>query len=290
MDHLASDFLSFTGFLKATPAEEGGRRIIYLEAGNEALDLQNEVVLAKALAESASYYLRYGNLDVDHVTQIGAAKGIPNYLSFEIGRPIDVRVDGPAVFVKGELFAGTGRAADMANQVWDSLTKLTPPARWYPSVGGAILDRVAEADPASGARRTIVRKVRWTNVGLSRTPVNPTVPTASTVPIGALAKCWGPAGLDLGKALTAGYGTDSAALTGGAALRRQTADPELQSYWDFRERMAGDVRARRVAPTAAAMHARAVETYRLGEAEAAEWIERFLSDLQSGLEKRKARQ
>ena len=287
MDLAANDFLSFTGFFKATPAEEAGQRVLYLEAANETRDYQNEVVLAKALAESSEYYLRYGNIDVDHVTQIGAKQGIPNYLGFEIGRPVDVRVDGPAVFVKALLYAGDNPAADMANQVWGSM-QLRPPARWYPSVGGAIQDRVPVIDHATGDRHSVVRKVRWTNIGLSKTPVNPAVPVASTVPLGTLAKSWGVAGLDLSKTLTAGYGTDSATLTGGAAVRKQSLDGTIQSYWDFRDRLAGDIRRKRVEANSAAMQAHGVSAFGLSESESADWTERFLNDLQAGLSKRKS--
>ena len=46
----AQDWLSIPDMLKATPAEESGKRYLYLEASNEARDYQGEVVLAKALA------------------------------------------------------------------------------------------------------------------------------------------------------------------------------------------------------------------------------------------------
>lgn len=288
MDHAAADCLSFSGFFtKAMPREEGGLRFVYLEAANESRDYQGEIILAKALNDSADYYLRYGNVDVDHVTMIGAAKGIPNYLSFEVGRPEVVKVDGTKTFVKAALYQGETKAAEMANTVWDTLTKLKPPARWYPSVGGGILDR----DPAD---KSIVRKVRWTNIGLSRTPVNLAVPTISTVPMGVLAKSWGPGGLDMRKALEAGYGTDSATLSGGAALRTESLDgaPQKdgipQSYFDFRDRMAGDVRRRRVAANSQAMQAHGASQYGLSEDQSAQWTDRFIQDLGRGLKAKKA--
>ena len=61
-------FLTITDCLKAMPAMEGGRRFIFMEASNQARDYQGEIVLAKALAESADYYRQFGNLDLDHIT------------------------------------------------------------------------------------------------------------------------------------------------------------------------------------------------------------------------------
>ncbi|WP_431860151.1 hypothetical protein [Azospirillum sp.] len=280
LDVADTQYLSIPDLLKATPSEEGGRRFIYLEASNEALDQQGEVVLAKALAESAGYYLRYGNLDLDHLTQLGPKAGIPDYPLYEIGRPADVRIDGPRTFVKGEIYQGAGAVAEKANQFWESLTAVKPPQRWYPSVGGSVLEK------AQDLGRTVIRKVRWTNIGFSKTPVNQTVPTVATIPFGPLAKCWGVAGLDLTKALEAGYGTDAATLTGGAALRGQSLDRQVHSYWDFRDRLAGDVLKARVHPTSERLIDHATTHYGLDRAEAAEWTERFLADLKSGLNKR----
>ena len=283
------EFLSFPGMLKARPATEGEDRFVYFEASNEARDLQGEVVMCKALAESAPYYLQFGNVDVDHVTQIGAKAGIPNYSGFEIGRPAEVKVESPQTFVKAQIYTGAGQMAKMANEVWESLTELSPPARWYPSVGGAVLEKSQVRDPETGAMHTVVRKVRWTNVGLSRTPVNHTVATVGTVPLGALAKSWGAAGLaiDLEKSLdTGGYDTDSAALVGGAALRNQSLDSKVQSYWDFRDRMADDVRTKVCKAEPADMIRHAQKQYGLDPATAGEWCERLHHNIARGLRDR----
>lgn len=279
----ATEFLAIPDCLKATPAEEGGERFVYLEASNEARDYQGEVVLSKALEESADYYLRFGNIDLDHVTQIGPKAGIPNYPTFEIGRPADVAIQGRRTFVKGQIYRGEGPVAAKANDFWDSLTKLTPPQRWYPSVGGAVVSKDTEIDPATKGRRTVIRKVRWTNIGFSKTPVNLAVPTVSTVPLGALAKSWGPGGLDLTKALeVSGGGTDSAALAGGAALAKQSLDRRIQTYWDFRDRVAGAVWRGQVALHPRDLVAHATRLLGIAPPEAAEWSERFLADLDRG--------
>ena len=272
------EFLSFPGLLKARPATEGEDRFVYFEASNESRDLQGEVVMCKALADSADYYLKFGNVDVDHVTQIGAKAGIPGYSGFEIGRPAEVTVESPRTFVKAQIYTGSGQMAKMANEVWESLTSLNPPARWYPSVGGAVLEKGQVLDPETKAMHTVVRKVRWTNVGLSRTPVNHTVATVGTVPLGALAKSWGAGGLaiDLEKSLdTGGYDTDSATLTGGAALRKQSLPSDVPHYWDFRDRLADDLRKRVCKAMPADMIQHAQDRYGLDRATANLWCERF---------------
>lgn len=274
-------FISVSELLKATPVTEGDDRFVYFEASNESVDQQGEVVLAKALAESAAYYLQFGNLDIDHYTQIGARIGIPNYELFEIGRPIDVRLGSGSTFVKAQIYRGEGPAAEQANGFWSSVTDLSPPKRWYPSVGGKVISKRAVIDPKTKAKRAVIEKVRWTNVGLSRTPVNANLATVSTMPFGALAKSLCAEGFDFVKAVEAGYGTDAASLDGGAALRKQSLEPNLLSYWDFRDALAEMIRRGNVSggkPAELVKVAR--ERFGMSSDVAAASVERFLGDLE----------
>jgi len=279
-------YLSITQMLKATPTVESGDRFIYLEASNEAVDQQGEVVLAKALADSSSYYLKFGNLDIDHFTQIGAKAGIPNYELFEIGRPVSVTVRDGRTFVKGQVYAGSGPAAEKANAFWSSLVDVSPPARWYPSVGGAVIGKSIVIDPATREKRALINKVRWSNIGFSKTPVNANLATVSTVPFGALAKSWGATGFDFAKAIEAGYGTDSAALAGGAALRKQSLERGLLSYWDFRDDLAARIRSGEVKSFKPAELVKAAQRiYGMSVDIAAASVGRFLGDLQNSTRK-----
>ena len=274
-------YLSISQMLKATPITEGGDRFIYLEASNESLDQQGEVVLAKALSDSAAYYLKFGNLDINHYTQIGARAGIPNYELFEIGRPVDVTVKDGTTFVKGQIYSGTGPAAERANSFWSSLTELNPPARWYPSVGGSVIGKSVVIDPKTKGKKAMINKVRWTNIGFSKTPVNPNLATVSTVPFGALAKSLCAEGFDFAKAIEAGYGTDSAALTGGGALRKQSLEPGLLSYWDFRDGLSDLIRKGKVSGGSPAELVKvAQERFGMSPDVAAASVERFLGDLE----------
>lgn len=285
------EYLSITQMFKATPVAEGGDRFVYLEASNESVDIQGEVVLAKALSESADYYLKFGNLDIDHFTKIGAPNpakgwgGIPNYDSFEIGRPVDVQVRDGRTFVKGQIYSGTGPAAEKANAFWSSLVDLNPPQRWYPSVGGQVLAKGIEFDPVSKSRRAVIKKVRWNNVAFSKTPVNPELMAVSTVPFGALAKSFSPIGFDWAKALEAGHVSDVAALTGGGALRIQSLDRgQIFNYWDFREKFAALWTKREIVSFKAANLVQAAqERFGLAADVAADYVERFLSDIKHGV-------
>lgn len=280
------DYISVGGLLKATPTEESGRRFIFFEASNEDVDHQNEVVLQKALAESSDYYLRHGNIDLSHFTIIGPKAGIPNYMEYEIGKPVSVQVNGKRTFVKAELYQGDSAMARNANLVWDSLTKQSPPARWYPSVGGAVLAKSVKIDPKTGEKVAVVERVRWNNTALDRCPVNKTVPEVSLAPVGTFTKALG--GFVIAKTLTAGYGTDAATLAGGAALRKQSLDRGLHSYWDFRNRLADALRkgAAGKNPGARELVEFSAKEFALPHDDAAEWVERFMRDLQSGLNKR----
>lgn len=274
-------YLSVSGLLKARPAEEGGERVLYMEASNETTDLQGERVLAKSLAESAEHFLRYGNLDLDHRTLIAPRGPGDNPYLWEIGRPVDARIDGSATFVKAVLYQGDGPMAENANMVWDSLTRINPPARWYPSVGGQILGRSREIDPMTKAIVNLITRVRWTNIGLSRTPVNPAVPPVAMVPAEVFAKCCTPGGfdLDLAKALEAGYGTDVAGLVDGAALRTQSLDRQPQATLPVQLKPAQirDILAKRMHPQTLAEHL--IEAHGVPEDDALAHARGFLRDL-----------
>ena len=221
--------------LKAIPRIEGGQRIVFIEPSNETTDLEGERVLREALKESKDYFLAKGNFDQDHLTIKGYSAEIRNPRLYELGRPTEVRFELDRTFVKGFIYKGAGEMVQCANEFWASMTELQPPMRWFPSVGGHV--REAGNITINGTKNVVkaIKKVYWNNIGFSREPVNPTVPNISVLPIGAFAKSWVGTGSHLhyttvGKALTAGYGSDVADLHGGAALRTQSLDHTLHAY------------------------------------------------------------
>lgn len=279
------DFIRFDAMLKATPVEEGGKRILYFEASNEEVDHQNEVVLQKALSDSAGYFLRHGNIDLSHYTIYGPKSGLTNFMEFEIGRPVDVKVTGKSTFVKAELYQGASPQAKNATMVWESLTQQSPPSRWYPSVGGAVLAKSVKLDPKTQQKVAVVEKVRWNNVALDRCPVNRSVGEVSTAPVGTFSKSMN--GWLMAKTLEMGHGTDVAALTGGGALQKQSLDGAEKHYKKFRDRLAASLSLGEVKAEPMAMR-KAVSTYGLDDKASHAVVERFLVDLKSGLAKGKS--
>jgi hypothetical protein len=267
-----SEFLSLSMMLKANPVEEGGRRVIYCEASDESIDAQDEQVMQKALADSMEYMLARGNLDIDHITMTGPKLGIPDYLTYEIGRPEDIRFRDGKTFVKGVIYSGSGRAAEKANDFWSSLTEINPPKRWFPSVGGSVQSSEIVIDPTTQARQRRITKVRWSNIAFSQQPVNQQVASVQTVPMEVFAKSWAADGFF--KTLEAGYGTDSAGLIGAGALRIQS----LHGYTDYRDKMAkllldGVISAKDIVQES-------ITRFSLSPGQAGTWAEQFLTDLQ----------
>ncbi|ELK5289380.1 hypothetical protein Q6670_004048 [Salmonella enterica] len=278
----SSPFVSLELMMKATAKAENGARFIYFEASNEGVDQQGERVLAKALKASKDHFLKFGNIDLDHFTMIGAKAGIPNYQSYEVGQPVDVQFKGERTLVKARLYDGDTPLAEKANEVWESMTMLNPPAKWYPSVGGAILAKSQQVDPKTGDRVTVIDQVRWTNVALSRTPVNQHLPQATTHSIGTFTKSLN--GFVL-KTLDASYSTDVATLAGGGAFGVQSLDKgSPASYFDFRDLLAEALLSGLIIEQSEqGMTSYAEHQFGMASFEAADWVRRFMRNLKSNL-------
>ena len=165
-------------FAKAIPRIEGGERVLYLEASSQARDLQDERILAEALAESKDYFLRYGRIDLDHASiwqAIRESKLDPqNPYAREIGQPKEVRIKDengdPKIYVKAEIFRSSdpnNEMAKAANWFWDSL-QVSPPVRWFPSVAGTLLGAKHDQDP-DGRKIRVIHKIRWHSIALTAT-------------------------------------------------------------------------------------------------------------------------
>jgi hypothetical protein len=86
------------------------------------------------------------------------------------------------------------------------------------------------------------------------------------------------------KTLTAGYGTDSAALAGGAALRKQSLYGTPASYMEFRERLAKHINSHRDQYMGAnELIDHCVNDLCLEPANASNLVERFMRDLHTGI-------
>lgn len=282
------DFVSFEMLMKATPREEGGRRIIYVEASKESRDQQGEIVLAKALKESVDVFKKFGVLDLDHksMPSVAAQYGISDPESWIIGQPLDVTFNGDTTIVKAQLRSGNTQLAERANRVWEGLTQVSPPDRYYASVGGAVTGREIRLDPLTKSKVPVITGTRWNNLALSLNPVHAGLAPATTRPVGTFAKSLG--GFVMQKALEASYATDAAAKTGGAAFGQQSLDGSPINYFDFRNKLADAMRSELVGknPGARELVAYCTKTFGLSPSDAAEYVERFYRDLKTGLNKR----
>lgn len=274
------EFVRFDTLMKARPAIESGERIIYVEASTEARDQEGEIVLSKALKDSLDVFLKFGVVDLDHKSMPGVAHkyGIPqeDCPKWIVGQPVGVRFDGDKTIVKAQLRKGDSPLAAQANQIWDGLTNVSPPDRYYASVGGSVLSREIRIDPKTKDRVPVITKTRWNNLALSLNPVNQHLGAATTLPIGTFAKAFG--GFVLNKALEAGYATNSAGMTGGQAFSMQSLDTGIHSYFDFRERLSKDILAKK---TGRDITTYVMAAYGLLADQASEWTERFLQGIKS---------
>jgi hypothetical protein len=181
--------------------DENGNYIFEVEASNENLDLQNQIVLQNALLESKENFITRGVISNDHLHKTKDKNG--NTItdnSMVIGEPIDVKTDGKSTIVVGKLYHSNPKAQDFIRLLKDGSTRV------HASVGG-IFPQVVK-DARTGIEK--ITHVLWNDLALTVMPVNNTVGSA------VFAKCMNPE--DFVKALSAGYGTDSAAKTDGNAL------------------------------------------------------------------------
>jgi hypothetical protein len=163
---------------------DGDRRMVEVEASNQVVDSEGDVILQRALLDSADRFVKTGHLDIDHISEIGDRLGIPNPTDFIVGVPTEVKDLGDGrTGVVGELHK-KGRAK--ADELWDSL-KAEPPVRWQASiygfpVPGAVVDaRVAKAEDLMGATRFLVKSLEWRSLAFTRNPVNTAIKGAARV-------------------------------------------------------------------------------------------------------------
>lgn len=181
--------------------DEYGNYIFEVEASNENLDLQNQIVLQNALLESKDNFIKYGVISNDHQhhkkdkngNQITDTKNI-------IGEPIDVRTDGRTTCVIGKLYKDNDAAKDYIKMLKNGSTRVRA------SIGGIFPEVVA--DEVTGAEKVI--HVLWNDLALTATPVNNTVGHATFVRSMDSA--------EFVKALSTGVGTDHSNFEGGRSF------------------------------------------------------------------------
>ncbi len=162
--------------------EDGGRRLIQVEASCQRVDLEGDVIMQKALLNSAESFIRSGHLDIDHKSEPAIAKryGITNPEHYIVGRPTEVLDGGEGrTFVRGELSRSHDGSFDpehrLYDMVWDSLRR-TPPVTWFASIFGypekGLTKNCQNGNCEMGARRFLIEGMNWKSLALTRNPVN----------------------------------------------------------------------------------------------------------------------
>lgn len=195
---------------KSIQTDENGNWIIEAEASNESLDFQEQIVLQDALTKSEKYFLENGVISYDH-RHLHEKENPEKYI---IGEPLSVYTRGKSTFVKMKLYKSNELAQEIVKKLQDGSTRIKT------SVGGKLPKVVKEYN---SKLRKIVEKVKsvlWDELAITFKPVNQTL---SPITLGSSAFV---------KALSAGYPTDMAGLSGGSAMMTQNlqgADDKSQN-------------------------------------------------------------
>lgn len=201
---------------KANPGEidSDGNYVFEVEASNENLDLQNQIVQQKALTGSKEYFLTNGVISDDHQHKTRDENGnVETHKDKIIGEPLKVWTDGSKTFVKGKLYGNNKYAKDYINLLKAGSTRV------HASVGG-IMPKVRKN--ADGTET--VTSFMWNDLALTCSPVNWTVGSAK------FAKSM--SNVDFVKALTAGNGVDASAFEGGRAMQGEEKEDGIVNMLD----------------------------------------------------------
>jgi hypothetical protein len=167
--------------IKAVTPDSSGRRIVECESSTEVMDMDGDVVMQKALLDSAEAFIATGHLDIDHKSELGhrMIPPIADPSAYIVGRPLEVRAaEGGRTFVKGEIDRARDGAFDPnshADALWASLMR-EPPVKWYASIYGFPTDLddctrgACGASPA--ASRFVIKAIDWRSLAFTRTPKN----------------------------------------------------------------------------------------------------------------------
>ncbi len=172
--------------LKATVkalSSHNGRRMVEVEASNQEVDSEGDIILQQALLRSAASFVAKGHIDIDHISEIGTRLGVRNPESYVIGNPIEVKDLGAG---RTSVLAEIRRSVDgnsdpmryKFDAFWESLIS-EPPVMWRASIYGfpdptTMLDCRTDDCPLP-ASRYIVKDIDWRSLAMTRRPINDTL-------------------------------------------------------------------------------------------------------------------
>ncbi len=164
--------------IKAREDDGSGRRIVEVEASSEAIDEQGDIVMQRALLDSANSFIKSGHLDLDHYSEIGHRLGLADPSSYIVGRPLEVVDLGKKrTGVVGEIMRSKDGSVDSAANKYDGFWKTlqsNPPVKWSSSIYGfpSDIENCTEKACDSGATRFVVKSIDWRSLAFTRKPVN----------------------------------------------------------------------------------------------------------------------
>jgi hypothetical protein len=164
--------------VKARKEDSSGKRIVEVQCSSEDVDAEGDVVLQKALLDSAPSFIRTGHLDIDHLSEIGSRVGIRDPDSYIVGRPIEVNdLGGKKTGLVGEIMrSADGMFSTEKNRFdafWKSLQS-DPPVQWSASIYGFPNDveDCTEKSCSTGATRYVIKSLDWRSTAFTRNPIN----------------------------------------------------------------------------------------------------------------------
>ena len=153
------------------PDLEAKERVVSVEASCEEMDSEGDIILQRALLDSAPGFVAKGDLDIDHLSKVGARYGIKDPDSYIVGRPLSVKSLGNGrTEVVGQIYAGD--TFDPVNNKYDEFWKSLinePDVPWRASIYGFPTDL---EKGVGGAERFLVKAMNWTSLAFTRKPVN----------------------------------------------------------------------------------------------------------------------
>lgn len=198
-------YLDFSICKAVGEEDSNGNYTFQVEASNESVDLQDQIVLQSALMKSKDNFLKYGVISYDHLHRKKDENGqVISDASMIIGEPTQVWTEGKKTFVKGILY----KTNDMAREVIKLLKAGS--TRIRASVGG--LFPKIQRDPLTGIEK--ITSVLWNDLALTPCPVNNTVSAATFAKSLTVSEF-------VQKALESGYETDSEKKENGKVLAKE---------------------------------------------------------------------
>jgi hypothetical protein len=217
-------------------ADKADPTICFLEASNEALDSDEELVVMKALEKQAESFLKKGLLSYDHLHKL---EKNPKYI---IGEPLDVKFSKDSrTLVKGRLYKSKEYAQEIMKMMQDKSTRLGA------SIGGAIVTKSKTYSTRLKRVVPVISDLKWDEVAITYKPVNTeTLGKCTYMKFNEFAKSFMfndekeilnknriKRIVSLRKALMAGSGVNAGAMTGGRALIGESLGRQLvdKGFW-----------------------------------------------------------